>query len=704
MRKILTIEKTLFICALALLVSIIWIDQYTNIVDLMIDFFGLNEANGNSIISTGVIVIILAVYLIGFRFYKKNVIEKDDILINFFDNTDDAIIIVKNNIISNVNNKAVEILKAGNFGKLKGKNIHEFITTNLVAFDTKSKRETKYAHISTIDGEYMESLISITNFISDKKKLTQIKIHDNKLISSINNISNDEENLLTFISKETNIGFFNWDIDSDYFTYNKVFQDLTSSSFVKPKDFINSSKLHPEDSVLLRNEMKYCESNEDYSFTLKFRLEEKENKWKWYTLKAKHSNTEDMNHIMGIITDFHDYNSSDYKYNLLENHANIGSMKFDRQNKLYQNFSLEALKILNMNDNTLIMEEKTLMSLFKPTENDLDSEERIYTLINANKKVKLLQISDKEDNNRYDNCLVFDITDSWQKEDELYKTSFAVNKSLEEIYFTDTEGYVIYANDAARKSFGISVHDYNNKKIMDFNTNIDNRWWNQILLPNINRNRIFSFESFIKSSRNSSIKYIEIQNNLISNKNHQYICSFVRDITSRKKFEKELKHVATHDQLSKIYNRNGIYENMQDMFKKDQFAVLMIDLDDFKPVNDTYGHDAGDMVIATLAKRLSTSGPHGSLAGRLSGDEFILVIPDYGDIETLEEIIKEVYHSITMKYIISQGVCKVGASMGISLYPEDGSSRTELFRKADEAMYSVKTRGKSGYAMYSNML
>ncbi len=57
-----------------------------------------------------------------------------------------------------------------------------------------------------------------------------------------------------------------------------------------------------------------------------------------------------------------------------------------------------------------------------------------------------------------------------------------------------------------------------------------------------------------------------------------------------------------------------------------------------------------------------------------------------------------------MKYIISQGVCKVGASMGISLYPEDGSSRTELFRKADEAMYSVKTRGKSGYAMYSNML
>lgn len=704
MKKILTVEKTLFICALALLTLIIWADQYTNIVDLMIKFFGLSEANGKSIISSVVLIIILISYMIGFRTYKKKVIEKDDILINFFDNTDDAIIIVKNNIIYNCNTKAIEILKAGSFNKLKGNNIHEFITTNLVSFDAKSKRETKYTHVSTMDGEYMEALITITHFMSNKKKFTQIKIHDSKLVSSINNISNDEENLLTFISQETSIGFFNWDIDEDYFTYNKVFQDLTSASFVKPKDFIESCKIHPDDSVLLRNEMEYCRLNEDYSFTLKLRLKETENKWKWHTLKAKHSNTEDMNHIMGILTDFHDYNSSDYKYNLLENQASIGSMKFDKQNKLYQNFSLEAQKILNMDNSTLLMKENELLNLFKPNENTLDNEERIYTLTASDKKIKLLHISDSKDHNRYDNCLIFDITDSWQKEDELYKTSFAVNKSLEEIYFTDTEGYVIYANDAARKSFGISIHDYNNKKIMDFNTNIDNRWWNQILLPNINRNRIFSFESFIKSSRNSSIKYIEIQNNLISNREHQYICSFVRDITSRKKFEKELKHVATHDQLSKIYNRTGIYENMQDMFTKEQFAVVMIDLDDFKPVNDTYGHDAGDMVIATLAKRLSTSGPQGSLAGRLSGDEFIIIIPDYGNIEALEEIIKEIYHSITRKYIISQGVCKVDASIGISLYPEDGSSRQELFRKADEAMYSVKTRGKSGYAVYSNML
>lgn len=171
MKKILTVEKTLFICALALLTLIIWADQYTNIVDLLIKFFGLNEANGKSIISSAVLIIILIAYMIGFRTYKKKVIEKDDILINFFDNTDDAIIIVKNNIIYNCNTKAVEILKAGSFNKLKGNNIHEFITTNLVSFDAKSKRETKYTHVSTIDGEYMEALITITHFMSNKKSL-----------------------------------------------------------------------------------------------------------------------------------------------------------------------------------------------------------------------------------------------------------------------------------------------------------------------------------------------------------------------------------------------------------------------------------------------------------------------------------------------------------------------------------------------------
>jgi diguanylate cyclase (GGDEF)-like protein len=199
---------------------------------------------------------------------------------------------------------------------------------------------------------------------------------------------------------------------------------------------------------------------------------------------------------------------------------------------------------------------------------------------------------------------------------------------------------------------------------------------------------------------NSSLKFLEVHCSLISNNNEKYICSFARDITSRKKFEKDLKHIATHDQLSKIYNRHGIYENMQEMFKKDKFAVIIIDLDNFKPVNDTYGHEAGDIIIATLAQRLKSSSPYGSIVGRMSGDEFIIIIPEYGDLNNLENSIKEIYNSITKKYIIPHGVCQIGASMGISLYPENGSSRTELFRKADEAMYSVKTGGKNNYTFY----
>ena len=85
MKKVLTIEKTLFICTLAILALIIWVDHFTNIVNLMVKFFGLNDASGESVISTGIIVIVMAVYLIAFGSYKKKVIEKDNILMNFSD-------------------------------------------------------------------------------------------------------------------------------------------------------------------------------------------------------------------------------------------------------------------------------------------------------------------------------------------------------------------------------------------------------------------------------------------------------------------------------------------------------------------------------------------------------------------------------------------------------------------------------------------
>jgi len=140
------------------------------------------------------------------------------------------------------------------------------------------------------------------------------------------------------------------------------------------------------------------------------------------------------------------------------------------------------------------------------------------------------------------------------------------------------------------------------------------------------------------------------------------------------------------------------------MFTKESFAVVIIDLDNFKPVNDTFGHLAGDLVISTLAKRLEASSPSDSLVGRLSGDEFIVIIPEYGNSKNLENIIIKIHKSITRKYVISQGVCTIGASIGISLYPENGQSRNELFRKADEAMYSVKKSGKNGYLIYSNLL
>jgi diguanylate cyclase (GGDEF)-like protein/PAS domain S-box-containing protein len=395
----------------------------------------------------------------------------------------------------------------------------------------------------------------------------------------------------------------------------------------------------------------------------------------------------------------------------LEKFSSTGSFKYDLSKNIFYNLSDESYSMMELDTSQDKFSLTEISILFNcdncisiPSETKsfgfLKTEERILTKKYDNKKIKMVFIyAPKEEKN----CLYglfIDISDEWIKEKEFYFTSFAVDKSSEEIYFTDLNGYIIYANQTARKSYNISLYDYNKKKIMDFDTNIDRNWWYHILLPKLNQSSTYTYETHIKTSMNSSLKFLEVHCSLISNNNEKYICSFARDITSRKKFEKDLKHIATHDQLSKIYNRHGIYENMQEMFKKDKFAVIIIDLDNFKPVNDTYGHEAGDIIIATLAQRLKSSSPYGSIVGRMSGDEFIIIIPEYGDLNNLENSIKEIYNSITKKYIIPHGVCQIGASMGISLYPENGSSRTELFRKADEAMYSVKTGGKNNYTFY----
>lgn len=178
------------------------------------------------------------------------------------------------------------------------------------------------------------------------------------------------------------------------------------------------------------------------------------------------------------------------------------------------------------------------------------------------------------------------------------------------------------------------------------------------------------------------------------------------DITERKHRESEARHLAEHDVLTGLKNRRSCEQFVDTALRRAQeqgtsVAVLLIDLDSFKPINDTHGHAAGDEVLVAVAAQLRKIIRSATdLAGRLGGDEFVLVICDQAvDIGGVTRVAEELLGTIGAPLALyGGGTIKLGASIGIACYPTAGTTCAELMQSADKAMYAVKRAGKNGFA------
>ncbi|MGB5218156.1 MAG: EAL domain-containing protein [Smithella sp.] len=180
----------------------------------------------------------------------------------------------------------------------------------------------------------------------------------------------------------------------------------------------------------------------------------------------------------------------------------------------------------------------------------------------------------------------------------------------------------------------------------------------------------------------------------------------IRDITERKRIEQELNHLATHDALTGLPNRLMFSQLLDHAIHsaqryKKQLAVLFIDLDRFKTINDSLGHDAGDQLLKEIARRLRQSLRNVDVVGRLGGDEFILLIEDFQEIKQLEIIAHKILSTVIKPMVLLGKECRVTASIGISVFPKDGQEEQLLMKNADIAMYFAKEEGKNNFQFYS---
>lgn len=177
-----------------------------------------------------------------------------------------------------------------------------------------------------------------------------------------------------------------------------------------------------------------------------------------------------------------------------------------------------------------------------------------------------------------------------------------------------------------------------------------------------------------------------------------------KDITERRKAEETIHNMAYYDTLTGLGNRNKLKEHLVHATSlPTKFAVLFLDLDRFKVINDTKGHSTGDLILHDVANRLNTIiGERGSVF-RHSGDEFIVVLSSY-EVQKIEEIANSVLQNFSIPFEISGEEYYLTTSIGISRYPEDGEDQETLIKHADTAMYLAKEQGKNNYQFYTSQL
>jgi diguanylate cyclase (GGDEF)-like protein len=188
-------------------------------------------------------------------------------------------------------------------------------------------------------------------------------------------------------------------------------------------------------------------------------------------------------------------------------------------------------------------------------------------------------------------------------------------------------------------------------------------------------------------------------------KTEHYVALF-SDITALKAHEEELHHIAHYDALTNLPNRVLLADRLRQGMAQEQrrgkkLAVVFLDLDGFKAVNDTHGHKAGDQLLITLTSRMKENLREGDTLARIGGDEFVAVLGDLEDIKDSVPMLTRLLSAASQPLMIGDAVLNVSASLGVTCYPQaQDVEADQLLRQADQAMYQAKLAGKNRYSFF----
>ena len=316
---------------------------------------------------------------------------------------------------------------------------------------------------------------------------------------------------------------------------------------------------------------------------------------------------------------------------------------------------------------------------------------------------------------RYDDSdalvlFILDISERKANERATQLSALIYKNASEAIAITDEDGIVVDINPAFTKITGYALADVVGQPMSILSSgrqsrNFYKKMWAQLVATG-------RWQGDIWNRRKDGTEYAERLS--ISTCYHDDGSVFRRiglffDVTQHKTREEQIWRQANYDHLTALPNRQMFQTRLQDAIQNadsnnKEFALIFLDLDLFKDVNDTLGHDVGDLLLKEVGKRLLSCVRDSDTVARIGGDEFTVIVADVANPKIVERICEEILAKIAQPYILEGHTATVSASIGVTMYPEDANNSSELLKNADMAMYTAKECGRNQYCFYMPVL
>ena len=301
-----------------------------------------------------------------------------------------------------------------------------------------------------------------------------------------------------------------------------------------------------------------------------------------------------------------------------------------------------------------------------------------------------------------------DITDRKQREERFLQNAekyrAVMQQNTECIILADVETRVIVeANQAMQRLLGYKLEEIPGLSLYDLVEPEKEDIYHEILKVLEERTYFIGERSFRR--KDGRAIDVEICANLISYRNQKALCVAARDISPRKLAEKQLIYTATHDPLTGLINRLLFYDKIAQELalarrRRHKLALLFIDLDRFKQINDTQGHGIGDRILKSAGDRIKEIFPGENTLARMGGDEYMCIFPDVGDSRDAFQKAERILHEMRKPFDVGGQKLLISASIGISVYPDDGTNYDVLIKAADRALYYAKDQGRDNCQLF----